>query len=163
MGRPFKTGRPLKEDTQIGPLARLICATSCTVRSSEHCRGVRAACSGGAIPNDPGALLSLPRVDRCASGDCRLMKGAVRPVASHHLVKDEEEADRDRQRFGVGLGVASSRATWRAAAYPLRRIERRLRLVNEAVATPTRDPLRGVNRESGYETRALRLRNQRSL
>jgi succinate-semialdehyde dehydrogenase/glutarate-semialdehyde dehydrogenase len=63
---------PLKEDTQIGPLARH------DLRDELH-RQVEASIAGGArcllrgpIPNNPGAYYPPTGVDRCALGDAGL-------------------------------------------------------------------------------------------
>ena len=146
----IKTGDPLKEDTQIGPLARH------DLRDELH-RQVEASIAagarcllGGAIPNDPGAYYPPTVLTDVHRGMPAYEEELFGPVAAIISVKDEEEAiaTANDSAFGLGGGVIT-RDLARGEHIAAERIESGCVFVNEAVRSDPRLPFGGV-KESGY-------------
>src|SRR6266481_6279714 len=145
-----KTGDPLKEDTQIGPLARH------DLRDELH-RQVEASIAagarcllGGAIPNDPGAYYPPTVLTDVHRGMPAYEEELFGPVAAIISVKDEEEAiaTANDSAFGLGGGVIT-RDLARGEHIAAERIESGCVFVNEAVRSDPRLPFGGV-KESGF-------------
>jgi succinate-semialdehyde dehydrogenase/glutarate-semialdehyde dehydrogenase len=146
----FKTGDPLKEDTQIGPLARhdlrdeLHRQVEATIAAGARCL------LGGTIPNDPGAYYPPTVLTDVRRGMPAYKEELFGPVAAIISVKDEEEAiaTASDSVFGLGGGIIT-RDLARGEHIAAERIESGCVFVNEAVRSDPRLPFGGV-KESGY-------------
>jgi len=158
-----KTGDPLKEDTQIGPLARHdLARSSCTVRSRRALPRVRAARSGGAIPNDPGAYYP-PTVLTDVHRGCRLMrKSCFGPVAAIFRSRTRKRRSRLPTDRRSGGRCVITRDLAPGEHIGCERIESGCVLRQRSRAPPTRDSPSAASRKR-LRTRALRLRKSKSL
>jgi succinate-semialdehyde dehydrogenase/glutarate-semialdehyde dehydrogenase len=114
-----KMGDPLKEDTQIGPLARHDLRDELHRQVEASIAGGARCLLGGAIPNNPGAYYP-PTVLTDVRRGCRL----IRKSSSDRSPPSFPSRTRKRRSRlptiqRLGWAAASSPATWRAASTSL--------------------------------------------
>jgi succinate-semialdehyde dehydrogenase/glutarate-semialdehyde dehydrogenase len=145
-----KMGDPLREDTEIGPLARY------DLRETLHrqvqgsiAKGARCLL-GGMIPNDPGAYYPPTVLTDVAKGMPVYDEEVFGPVAAVIPVKDETEAivTANDSPFGLGGGLFT-RDVARGERIATEEIDSGMVFVNEVVRSDPRLPFGGV-KESGY-------------
>lgn len=146
----FKMGDPLKEDTQIGPLARH------DLRDGLH-RQVEASIArgakcllGGKIPEGSGAYYPPTVLTAVAKGMPACDEELFGPVAAIIPVKNEEEAiaTANDSSFGLGGGVIT-RDLARGERIAAELIDSGCVFVNDNVRSDVRLPFGGI-KESGY-------------
>lgn len=142
-------GDPLREETQVGPLARA------DLRDQLHrqvdnsiAAGARLSC-GGEIPDGAGYFYPPTILDEVRPGMPAYSEEMFGPAAAVIRVADEEEALRvaNDSRFGLGASVWTQDAT-RGERF-IRRVESGLGFVNGMVRSDPRLPFGGV-KASGY-------------
>jgi succinate-semialdehyde dehydrogenase/glutarate-semialdehyde dehydrogenase len=145
-----KMGDPLKEDTQIGPLARHDLRDELHRQVEASIAGGARCLLGGAIPNNPGAYYPPTVLTDVRRGMPAYEEELFGPVAAIISVKDEEEAiaTANDSAFGLGGGVIT-RDLAHGEHIAAERIESGCVFVNEAVRSDPRLPFGGV-KESGY-------------
>jgi succinate-semialdehyde dehydrogenase/glutarate-semialdehyde dehydrogenase len=143
-------GDPLKEDTQIGPLARHDLRDELHRQVEASIAGGARCLLGGAVPNNPGAYYPPTVLTDVRRGMPAYEEELFGPVAAIISVKDEEEAiaTANDSAFGLGGGVIT-RDVARGEHIAAERIESGCVFVNEAVRSDPRLPFGGV-KESGY-------------
>jgi succinate-semialdehyde dehydrogenase/glutarate-semialdehyde dehydrogenase len=148
--RAAKMGDPLREETEVGPLARH------DLRDALH-RQVEASIAkgakcllGGAIPNERGAFYPPTVLTDVRPGMPAYEEELFGPVASVIPVKDEAQAIAvaNESVFGLGGGVIT-RDLERGERIAAELIESGCVFVNDAVRSDPRLPFGGV-KESGY-------------
>lgn len=146
----IKMGDPLKEDTQIGPLARHDLRDELHRQVEASIAGGARCLLGGAIPNNPGAYYPPTVLTDVRRGMPAYEEELFGPVAAIISVKDEEEAitTANDSAFGLGAGVIT-RDLARGEHIAAERIDSGCVFVNEAVRSDPRLPFGGV-KESGY-------------
>jgi succinate-semialdehyde dehydrogenase/glutarate-semialdehyde dehydrogenase len=155
----LKVGDPLREDTQIGPLARadLREALNRQVRDSVAAGARRVL--GGEPPPGPGFFYPPTLLDRVTRGTPAWTEEMFGPVAVAIRARDEDEALAlaNDTRYGLGASVWT-RDSVRGERL-VRRIESGLGFVNDVVKSDPRLPFGGV-KCSGYgrELGALGIR-----
>jgi succinate-semialdehyde dehydrogenase/glutarate-semialdehyde dehydrogenase len=145
-----KMGDPLREDTEIGPLARHDLRAALH-RQVEGSIGQGARCLlGGKIPKGPGAYYPPTVLSNVRRGMPAYEEELFGPVAAIIPVKDEEEAiaTANDSVFGLGGGVLT-RDIARGERIAAELIECGCVFVNEAVRSDPRLPFGGI-KESGY-------------
>jgi succinate-semialdehyde dehydrogenase/glutarate-semialdehyde dehydrogenase len=145
-----KMGDPLKEDTQIGPLARHDLRDELHRQVEASIAGGARCLLGGAVPNNPGAYYPPTVLTDVRRGMPAYEEELFGPVAAIISVKDEEEAIRtaNDSAFGLGGGVITCDLA-RGEHIAAERIESGCVFVNEPVRSDPRLPFGGV-KESGY-------------
>ena len=148
--RAARVGDPLREDTQIGPMARreLRDALHGQVRTSIE-RGARCLL-GGSIPAGPGAFYPPTVLTQVARGMPAYEEEMFGPVAAVIATPDEERAIAvaNDSIFGLGGGVFSGDYE-RAQRLAIRDLEAGSVCVNATVQSDPRLPFGGV-KASGY-------------
>jgi succinate-semialdehyde dehydrogenase/glutarate-semialdehyde dehydrogenase len=148
--RAVKVGDPMREDTQVGPMARR------DLRDELHrqvevsiAKGARCLC-GGKIPDGPGAYYPPTVLTDVKKGMPAYDEEMFGPVAAIITVKDERQAieTANDSPFGLGGGVFT-RDLARGERLAEREIEAGVVFVNEAVRSDPKLPFGGV-KESGY-------------
>jgi succinate-semialdehyde dehydrogenase/glutarate-semialdehyde dehydrogenase len=145
-----KMGDPLKDDTQIGPLARHDLRDELHRQVEASIAGGARCLLGGAIPNNPGAYYPPTVLTDVRRGMPAYEEELFGPVAAIISVKDEEEAiaTANDSAFGLGGGVIT-RDLERGEHIAAERMESGCVFVNEAVRSDPRLPFGGI-KESGY-------------
>lgn len=148
--RAAKMGDPMKEDTQVGPMARH------DLRDELHDQVHRsiekgAKCIlGGQIPDGPGAYYPPTVLLDVKPGMPAYEEEMFGPVAPIIVVKDEAEAIRIANDTVFGLGAAVfTKDTARGERIAAQEIEAGCCFVNSFVKSDPRLPFGGV-KESGY-------------
>ena len=145
-----RMGDPLREDTEIGPLARhdLRDALHRQVETS-IAQGARCLL-GGTIPEGPGAYYPPTVLTDVRQGMAAYGEELFGPVAAIIPVKDEEAAiaTANDSVFGLG-GCVLTRDVARGEHIAAELIESGSVFVNEAVRSDPRLPFGGI-KESGY-------------
>jgi succinate-semialdehyde dehydrogenase/glutarate-semialdehyde dehydrogenase len=145
-----RTGDPLSEDTEIGPLARH------DLRDTVHrqvegsiAKGARCLL-GGTIPNSRGAYYPPTVLTDVTKGMPAFDEEVFGPVAAVVPVKDEEQAiaTANDTVFGLGGGVFT-RDLARGEHIAAELIDSGMVFVNEHVSSDPRLPFGGI-KESGY-------------
>jgi succinate-semialdehyde dehydrogenase / glutarate-semialdehyde dehydrogenase len=148
--RAARVGDPLKEGTEVGPLARhdLRDALHQQVEAS-LAKGARCLL-GGRIPNDRGAYYPPTVLTDVRKGMPAYDEEMFGPVAAVIAVKSEKEAIAvaNDSPFGLGGGIFS-RDLARAERIAAEEIESGAVFVNDTVRSDPRWPFGGV-KESGY-------------
>lgn len=145
-----KTGDPLDEETDIGPLARR------DLRDELHGQVARsvalgaALVTGGAVPAGPGAFYPPTVLSGVAKGMPAHDEELFGPVAAVIPVGDEEEAIRVANDTSFGLGAAVfTRDLERGERIAATRLDAGACFVNSFVKSDPRLPFGGI-KESGY-------------
>lgn len=142
-------GDPLKEETQVGPLARADLRAQLHQQVQESIAlGARLLC-GGRLPDGPGYFYPPTILDAVRPGMPAWSEELFGPVAALIRVADEEEALRvaNDSRFGLGAS-AWTRDAARGERF-IQRVESGLGFVNGMVRSDPRLPFGGV-KASGY-------------
>jgi succinate-semialdehyde dehydrogenase/glutarate-semialdehyde dehydrogenase len=145
-----KMGDPLREDTEIGPLARHdLRATLHRQVQASVAQGARCVL-GGKIPDGPGAFYPPTVLSDVRPGMPAYEEELFGPVAAIIPVKDEEAAiaTANDSTFGLG-GCVLTRDVARGERIAAEMIESSCVFVNEAVRSDPRLPFGGI-KESGY-------------
>lgn len=145
-----KTGDPLDEATDMGPLARLDLRDELHRQVADSIAKGALCLAGGAIPESRGAFYPPTVIAGIRRGMRAYDEELFGPVAAVIAVRDEEEAIRVANDTSFGLGAALftgdlARGERLAAA----RIEAGSCFVNAFVKSDPRLPFGGI-RESGY-------------
>ena len=105
----IKTGDPLADDTDMGPMAREDLRKTLQEQVDESVeKGAKIAC-GGTIPEGPGAFYPATVLTDVAPGQPAYDDELFGPVASVIKAKDDEDAMRiaNDSRYGLGGGIIS--------------------------------------------------------
>jgi succinate-semialdehyde dehydrogenase/glutarate-semialdehyde dehydrogenase len=148
--RAARTGDPMREDTQVGPLARMDLRDDLhdQVRRSVE-KGARLVL-GGEIPEGPGAYYPPTVLADVEKGMAAYDEELFGPVAALIPVKDEKAAIRVANDSVFGLGAAVfTRDTERGERIARDDLEAGACFVNAFVKSDPRLPFGGV-KESGY-------------
>jgi succinate-semialdehyde dehydrogenase/glutarate-semialdehyde dehydrogenase len=142
-------GDPLREGTEIGPLARhdLRDQLHAQVEASRHA-GARCLL-GGDVPAGPGAFYPPTVLSAVAPGMPAYDEELFGPVAALIPVADEEEAIRIANDSAFGLGAAVFTADARRGEAVARRLDAGSCFVNSLVRSDPRLPFGGI-KQSGY-------------
>jgi len=146
----FKMGDPLREDTQIGPLARHDLRDSLQRQvEASIARGAKCLL-GGKIPEGSGAYYPPTVLTAVAKGMPAYDEELFGPVAAIIPVKNEEEAiaTANDSSFGLGGGVITRDAA-RGERIAAELIDSGCVFVNDNVRSDVRLPFGGI-KESGY-------------
>src|ERR1700726_4984934 len=152
-----KMGDPLKQDTEIGPLARHdLRDTLHRQVESSIAKGARCVL-GGEIPKGPGAY--YPPTVLTNVGHARLRGRTVWPGGIRDPGRQRECRDRNRQRFGVRVGRRRHHRRYRARRAHRRR-DRKRQCVRQRQC-PLRSAVAVRRRQAKWLwTRAFALRHQ---
>jgi succinate-semialdehyde dehydrogenase/glutarate-semialdehyde dehydrogenase len=148
--KAVRQGDPMKDETQIGPLARMDLRESLhrQVRESIRC-GARVLL-GGELPSGPGAYYPPTVLTDVAKGMPAYEEELFGPVAAIIPVRDEAQAIAVANDSIYGLGAAVlTRDLARAERIAAEAIEAGCVFVNDAVRSDPRLPFGGV-KDSGY-------------
>jgi succinate-semialdehyde dehydrogenase / glutarate-semialdehyde dehydrogenase len=148
--RAARMGDPLREETEVGPMARHDLRDALHRQVEESiARGARCLL-GGRIPNDRGAYYQPTVLTDVRKGMPAYDEEVFGPVAAVIPVKSEEEAiaTANDSPFGLGGGVFT-RDLARGERIADDEIESGIVFVNDTVRSDPRWPFGGV-KESGY-------------
>lgn len=143
-------GDPMRETTEIGPLARRDLRASLQRQVSESIAAGARCLLGGEIPEGPGAFYPPTVLTDVRPGMPAFDDELFGPVAAIVPARDEEEAIRlaNQSSFGLG-GAVFSGDRGRGERIARREIESGTVFVNDFVRSDPRLPFGGV-KDSGY-------------
>ncbi len=155
--RASRTGDPLDEATDLGPLARLDLRDALARQVDESvAKGAVLAC-GGVVPAGPGAFYPPTVLTNVSPGAPAWSEELFGPVASVIAVADEVEAVRVANGTSFGLGAAVfTRDVERGRRIAEVELEAGSCFVNDFVKSDPRLPFGGI-RDSGYGRESSRL------
>ncbi len=145
-----RMGDPLKETTQVGPLAREDLRRELHGQVARSIKKGARLLLGGEIPGTPGAFYPPTVLSHVQKGMPAYEEEIFGPVAAIIPVKDEEEALKVANDSSFGLGAAIfTKDLKRAEELASRHLEAGLCFVNAFVRSDPRLPFGGI-KESGY-------------
>jgi succinate-semialdehyde dehydrogenase/glutarate-semialdehyde dehydrogenase len=145
-----RTGDPLDESTDVGPLARTDLRDDLHRQVAESVALGARLLAGGAIPPGPGAFYPVTVLAGVKKGMPAFDEELFGPVAAVVAVRDEEEAIAAANDTSFGLGAAVfSRDAGRAERIAAERLDAGSCFVNSFVKSDPRLPFGGI-KESGY-------------
>jgi succinate-semialdehyde dehydrogenase/glutarate-semialdehyde dehydrogenase len=145
-----RTGDPLDESTDVGPLARADLREELHRQVAASVAAGATLLAGGAIPPGPGAFYPVTVLSGVKRGMPACDEELFGPVAAIVAVRDEEEAIAVANDTIFGLGAAIfSRDAARAERLAAERLEAGSCFVNAFVKSDPRLPFGGI-KESGY-------------
>jgi succinate-semialdehyde dehydrogenase/glutarate-semialdehyde dehydrogenase len=145
-----KMGDPLRDDTEVGPLARHDLRAALHRQVAESIAQGARCVLGGQIPEGPGAYYPPTVLTDVRRGMPAYDEELFGPVAAVIPVKDEHEAiaTANDSSFGLGASVLT-RDQARGERVAAELIESGCVFVNDAVRSDSRLPFGGI-KESGY-------------
>jgi succinate-semialdehyde dehydrogenase/glutarate-semialdehyde dehydrogenase len=148
--KAVRQGDPLKDDTQMGPLARMDLREGLHGQVQESIRRGARVLLGGELPSGPGAYYPPTVLTDVAKGMPAYEEELFGPVAAIIPVRDEAQAIAVANDSIYGLGAAVlTRDLARAERIAAEVIEAGCVFVNDAVRSDPRLPFGGV-KDSGY-------------
>ena len=144
-----KVGDPMKEDTEVGPMART------DLRQQIHKQVLRAVeegstlVMGGTIPRGRGFYYPVTLLTGVEAGMAIAEEETFGPVASVTVVENDDEAIEFANDTDFGLGASIWTADLERAHDMVRRVEAGAVFVNGLVKSDPRLPFGGV-KSSGY-------------
>ena len=144
-----KSGNPLDERTEIGPMARK------DLRETLHAQVTASVAKGaklllgGTVPNGPGAFYPATVLTDVARGMPAFDEEVFGPVAAIVPVKDEDAALAAANDSNFGLGAAVITRDTNRAERVAAKLESGMVFINDNVRSDTRLPFGGV-KASGY-------------
>ncbi len=148
--RSRRMGDPLREDTDVGPLARHDLRDELHRQVRESVKGGARCLLGGEIPEGPGAFYPPTVLTEVHRGMPAYEEELFGPVAAIIPVRNEEEAIRTANDSVFGLGAAVfTRDLDRGERIAVEEIEAGSCFVNSFVKSDPRLPFGGI-KESGY-------------
>ena len=144
-----KSGNPLDERTEIGPMARK------DLRETLHAQVTASVAKGaklllgGTVPNGPGAFYPATVLTDVARGMPAFDEEVFGPVAAIVTVKDEDAAIAAANDSNFGLGAAVITRDTNRAERVAAKLESGMVFINENVRSDARLPFGGV-KASGY-------------
>ncbi len=145
----LKTGSPLDEATELGPLARPDLRDTLHEQVERSVAAGARLITGGRVPSGPGAFYPATLLADCGPGVAAWDEETFGPVAAVHVVDSADAAIEAANASDFGLGASLwTRDPARAEALAAR-IEAGCVFVNAMVKSDPRVPFGGVKR-SGY-------------
>ena len=144
-----KSGNPLDERTEIGPMARK------DLRETLHAQVTASVAKGaklllgGTVPNGPGAFYPATVLTDVARGMPAFDEEVFGPVAAIVTVKDEDAAIAAANDSNFGLGAAVITRDTNRAERVAAKLESGMVFINDNVRSDARLPFGGV-KASGY-------------
>jgi succinate-semialdehyde dehydrogenase / glutarate-semialdehyde dehydrogenase len=142
-------GDPLREGTEIGPLARRDLRDQLHAQVEASRRAGARCLLGGEVPEGPGAFYPPTVLADVAPGMPAYEEELFGPVAALIPVAGEEEAIRVANDSAFGLGAAVFTADPRRGEAVARRLDAGSCFVNSLVRSDPRLPFGGI-KQSGY-------------
>lgn len=147
--RARRVGDPLRDDTEMGPMARADLRDGLHDQVRRALAGGAELLCGGALPEGPGCFYPATLLDRVGPDSPVFVEETFGPVAAITAVDDLEQALAlaNRSPYGLGASLWTGDLERARALAPL--IEAGNYFVNGMVASDPRLPFGGVKR-SGY-------------